>query len=211
MDMDEISPFGDIMLTVKTATGNGTFRVSSHVLMGASAFFRSMLHHTSQFQEETQFRQHVGPDPFDLEVVLEDQTLEACETILRCIHGKNIPMPEQLNGGHLAELYQLAILAQYWDCGKALEGWIAFVIPNLVGENGDYTGRAADVDRWLLIAVVFSHEHLFRSTTYYCLQYGSLDARESFAVYDLGGEGHSLTVVGRHPFNCSSQRVISES
>lgn len=177
-----INPFGDIKLHVETATtGAATYLVSSHILQSASGFFRAMLSPTSNFMEASQFHQHLqqaNKDPFPLTINIEGHCLNSLDSILRAIHGKILSenvkkAPSMDTISAMRDLYAMAQLAEYLQCGEALKEWIEKVIPEDLMAKGklhihDLT-KYPDIPQMLTVASVFRHEEMFKAATAFCI------------------------------------------
>lgn len=61
------------------------------------------------------------------------------------------------------ELIEMAQIAQYFDCGRALAPWVARVMPAIA--KYEYTGKIYDVDMWLFISYSFGLEGQLKKIT----------------------------------------------
>lgn len=185
--MIEIIPFGDINLLVETAGGDAlaSYRVSSHILQSSCGFFRAMLSPTSNFSEAQQFHQHLreneGSNPFLLKINIEDHNLDACETILKAVHGKLLPTActGAVDGGEataaafIRYLSAMTTLAQYLHCAEALREWVEGLMSTESGKQllnfESDAARYPDIPQMLMIASTFGLEKMFRTLTAFCV------------------------------------------
>lgn len=200
--MQDISRYGDIKLIIKTTKGitatTASYRVSSHALMGASLFFEKLLDPDSAFEEARRFSEHKLRESFPLHLDLESFQLDACELVLKQIHGKLTPEPEGLAETATTDnFYELARLADYLGCEAALLPWVAYLLeldPTRVHNHPDFGSwrEPSDIDKCLFIAFTFRHDALFRMSTRKCIHFGNGTTPATFGVangkrkYDRG-------------------------
>lgn len=171
-----INSFGDILLTIITEhTGSAKFRVSSHQLMEGSVFFRLLLDPGSHFSEGLGFQEHrraATNDPFPIQTTIEDPgSLEACEIILRLFHGKDVEPPV----GRWEFIFEVAVVADYWDAGKEISGWAHWTMADLKYRDANREERPW-LDKFIYCAWALKNDEVFKSLTQYAIQIGGVRA-----------------------------------
>lgn len=171
-DYKELNPFGDVRLSVKSKNDKSCdFRVVSYQLMAASPFFAKLLASESNFAEAVAFRAHRKLEPFTPTINLEDlpteRALECCEVVLRHVHGLVAVVradgADEVAG--LDDLYDLAVVVDYLDCGAAMKGLMKLVVPKVENSEGEYGTKAEDIGKWLFVATSLKLESTFKSIT----------------------------------------------
>jgi len=175
----EICKFGDIEITLKTATIHVAYLVSSHQLRTGSPVFRDLLGPNSEFGEHTRNRPVYSgltmntAERYRLEVK-KDLDPTAFAVVLYIFHagGKN------LSGSiPFAGLVKVAIVCDYYNCSAALGPWY--------GKWVDYWKNHI-VDRgyedWLLIAWVFGEYQIFQTLTKNLSERGIMENNEFLIV-----------------------------
>lgn len=169
----EINPFGDIRITVNSSEGKCDYRVSSHQIMASSTFFRNLLGSVSQFKEAEEFRKYRGLEPFQVAVTFDDHNLKTCGLMLHLLHGKTPDGAIEEGAGDLEEMFSMAALAVYLDCGEALTMWATMVMPKLVDDENVFDRPVTEMEKWLHVARVFRVAQAFRQLTEFCIKNSS--------------------------------------
>lgn len=179
---EALNKFGDVNLSVTTANGRYSFQVSSHQLMVSSQFFAKMLDPTSGFSEGIGFKKHsTNPEminaPFDLHVSLENMSYQAARIVLQILHGLPHGYAFCLSAGNTDLLYQIALVADYLDCGEAMKDWGTVW---LKGPTSEYLKKLRDLDKVIFISDVFKSQRLFTAATKQAIL-------RAYTMNDLGG------------------------
>lgn len=194
----EINPFGDVRLSVKAKNQSCDYRVVSQQIIAASHFFRQLLGPDSEFKEAAEFRTHRALCPFTLSITV-DQDLKTCESVLRILHGQAPVGEVKPRGATIDDLYEIALLAQYFDCGGALTPWVLVTIPLLFDKDA-YIGKISEVDKWVFMAYVLRLEAVFKDLTKFCIKNGHRCKHRLFHVYVKRDQYYDLV--------CTPQNVI---
>jgi hypothetical protein len=175
----EICKFGDIEITLKTATIHAAYLVSSHQLRTNSPVFRDLLGPDSEFGAYTRNCQvHSGltvntAERYRLEVK-KDLDPAAFAAVLYIFHAGG----KHLSGSiPFAGLVKVAVVCDYYNCSAALGPWY--------GKWVDHW-KTYIVDRgyedWLLIAWVFGEYQIFQTLTKNLSERGIMENNEFLIV-----------------------------
>lgn len=134
-------------------TSKSRFRVSSKVLMLASAYFRRMF--STQWREGQELNANGS-----VELEIPDTDPKALLIILNIIHLRRRCVPQSVD---LDTLTKLAVLTDYFQCHDALGpyptswgGWLEGTIPQVF---------CNDLVKWICISWVFDYDNIFTKVT----------------------------------------------
>ena len=175
----EICKFGDIEITLETATIHAAYLVSSHQLRTSSLVFRDLLSPDSEFGEHSRNRRvHSGLTVDTAEryqfKVKKDLDPTALAVVLYIFHagGKN------LSGSiPFAGLVKVAVVCDYYNCSAALGPWYGKWVnhwKNHIVDRG--------YEDWLLIAWVFGEYQIFQTLTKNLSERGIMENNEFLIV-----------------------------
>jgi hypothetical protein len=103
------------------------FRVSSSQLTKSSAFFRRLLSITFREGNELKIKGYITIE------LKNDSNIEACETVLKILHGQISEVQHDITTYQLAEI---VILADYYDCITSLKTFVYHCIGRLKEYDG---------------------------------------------------------------------------
>lgn len=126
---------------------------------------------------------------------------------MRHIHGlkASVRADGGLGTAELSELYDLAVVVDYFGCGVAVQDLMKY--SNIEGADGEYCAPMENLDRWLYVSMILRNEDAFRMITQFCIKNGEPHGDEGFILHELA-EKKSDPPVDSHNLELTPTQVI---